>query len=212
MAIPTTHDVFFAPSRLHRETSSSRLGGFGGTKRREVERRRIRCGFVRNLANDASGRERAEVGKKEFRHSAQTSRTDATMAAHQHNYSSPRLAVRASPTRVKYYIQMRSEAAPVSKAELVKAEGVAVPRGRAAEVEGCKFMEGEGLGGERYPEKNGRTRTEGRSERTQKCRFELSGEYQRKEITSSGLTSPLPSQRFLLAKGEVKGRDARVTA
>lgn len=66
------------------------------------------------------------------------------MAAHQHNYSSPRLAVRASPTRVKYYIQMRSEAAPVSKAELVKAEGVAVPRGRAAEVEGCKFMEGEG--------------------------------------------------------------------
>lgn len=34
----------------------------------------------------------------------------------------------------------RGEAAPLSKAELAKAEGVAVPRGRLEEVEGCKFI------------------------------------------------------------------------
>lgn len=121
------------------------------------------------------------------------------MAAHQHNYSSPRLAVRASPTRAKYYIQMRSEAAPVSKAELVKAEkGCRAPR---PEVEGCKFMERErGAGRREREEREDEDRRT--SERTQKCRFELSGEYQRKEITSSGLTPPPPPQRFLLAKRE----------
>lgn len=69
----------------------------------------IRCGFVRNLASDASGRgQRARrSGKEGVSAFSPTSRTDATMAAHQHNYSSPRLAVRASPTRAKYYIQMR---------------------------------------------------------------------------------------------------------
>jgi len=35
---------------------------------------------------------------------------------------------------------MRGEAAPVSKAKLAKAKGVAVPHGRMVEVEGCKFI------------------------------------------------------------------------
>lgn len=48
---------------------------------------------------------------------------------------------------------MRGEAAPASKAELAKAKGVAVPHGRMAEVEGCKFI------GETC-EKGGRGRTE----------------------------------------------------
>lgn len=35
---------------------------------------------------------------------------------------------------------MRGEAAPVSKVKLAKAKEVAVPHGRMAKVEGCKFI------------------------------------------------------------------------
>lgn len=75
-----------------------------------------------------------------------------------------------------------------------------MPRGRTTEVEGCKFTEGERRGGER-----------GRGPKDEREDAEMSlravRRVPRKEITSSGLTPPLPSQRFLLAVREVREKE-----
>jgi len=89
------------------------------------------------------GKEYIKVHRRKERVSAfnSTYKTYATIAAYQHNYSSPWLRDAHARRKAKYYIQMRSKAAPVSKVKLAKAKGVAVPPGRRmAEVEGCKFI------------------------------------------------------------------------
>lgn len=129
------------------------------------------------------GEARGKEGVSAF---SSTSRTDATMAAHQHNYSSPRLALREPDEGQVLYSNARRGGASRQSREPGNGErGCRVPCGPMAEVVSSS--------GETRDE-NGRGRgPKDETEKTQKCRFELAIRVPREEITSSDLTLPSPS-------------------
>ncbi|KAG7202710.1 hypothetical protein KM043_009884 [Ampulex compressa] len=104
------------------------------------------------------------------------------MAAHQHNYSSPRLPGRSPDEgQVLYSNASRGGAREHGAAGV---EGVVVPRGRREEVEGCRLTE----------ERRRRRRNERpNAKRDRRLEWSLARSAPREEITSSGLTQPSPT-------------------